>query len=61
MLEIDGRSFTERDLTRQAGIRGFPTFAVFDKDLARLYQFSGYRDAARFLTELGKVPAGGAE
>ncbi len=57
MLNINGKSVTEKQLAIQAGIRGLPTFAVFNKDLARVYQFSGYRDGSRFIAELEKVPA----
>lgn len=56
-LMINEKAVTERQLTFQAGVRSYPTFAVYSPKLERMHQFSGFRRARAFLSELDKVSA----
>lgn len=54
-LTINGVTLSEKQFTVQAGVRGFPTFTVFDSELAKLHNFSGYKTPSGFLAELSRV------
>jgi len=54
-LVINGVTKSEKEITVQAGVRGFPTFIVFDSELARLHNFIGYKTPSVFIAELSRV------
>lgn len=56
-LSINERSVTERQLTAQAGVSSYPTFAVYSPDLERVHLFKGFRRARAFIGELNKASA----
>lgn len=56
-LLINEIAVTERQLTAQAGVNSYPSFAVFSPTLERLHFFKGYRRARAFIGELDKATA----